>query len=101
MQTFIEVTRTRTCKGYSPKDHWQGWDSDRMTFKTMADCREWLKAEYGKSKRSPMYVDGPNGEAIRTGWVIGYRSPACSYGDNPKLCQDWVSVYKVERQPAL
>lgn len=97
----IEVVRTRTCKGYSPKDSWRQYDCDRLTFADMSECREWLKGEYGTAKRSLMYRDGEDGKAIRAGWVIGFRSPACCPGDNPKLNQDWLSVYAVERVPAL
>lgn len=97
----VEIEVVKTCKGYSPKDRWQRYDREVQCFLTLAEAQKWIKNRYGKSKRSPMYVDDKDGKPIRVGWVIGFRSPACCPGDNPKLNQDWVSIEYVERRPAV
>lgn len=83
----IIISRTRTSKGYSPKSQWMQVDKDRKRFADMAEAREWLKSEYGSSKRRAMYRDTREGATIRCGYVIGFRD---SDGRDKWLQQDWI-----------
>ena len=94
---MIQLIVTKTGKSYSPKDKWQIFDHETLSFQDMKQAREYIKEEYGKSKRSSMYVDTKDGKSKRIGYVIGFRNEDCShYPINRWIQQDWVEFREVK-----
>ena len=86
---MIEIHIAKTCK-FSPRSEWQRYDDSRQSFEDMKQAREWLREEYGTSKRAAMYRDRKDGPPIKCGYVIGFRPPYRSKGE-AILEQHWVS----------
>lgn len=93
---MIQVHVIMTCKSYSPKDSYRIFAEDKRTFADMAEARQWLREQYGKAKRSPMYVDTKDGRMLNIGYVIGFRAADWSHSSVDKWLQrDWVSFSEV------
>jgi len=91
---MIELVISKTYKGYSPKDHWTRYDDVRKSFSDMAAAKKWIGEEYGKRKRSSMYIDLPEGKTMRSGWVISGRSSQYENDGTVShfFTQDWIGV---------
>lgn len=93
---MIQLKIVRTGKGYSPKDQWTRFDDELKSFATMQDAKEWIKENYGKAKRVPMFVDTKDGQSKKVGYVIGFRNSDIShYPVNKWLQQDWIEFREV------
>ena len=76
---MIELHITMTGKSFSPKDKFTIFGYDTKRFENIADARKWIKEQYGKSKRSPMYVNGKDGKSKKIGMVIGFKNADWSH----------------------
>ncbi len=93
---MIELHITRTGKSYSPKDEYRTFDFQRKGFDNMSAAKAWLREEYGKCKRQPMYND-EGGKTKKIGYIFFFRNSDCSHHPVEKwLQQDWVSFYEVK-----
>jgi len=93
---MIQLKITMTGKGFSPKDKWSVFDGQTKEFNNMIDAKKWLKEKYGKSKRSPIFVDTVLGKTKQVGYVYGFRNADMSHVPVEKwLQQDWVHFYLV------
>ena len=70
----VVLVITRTSKSYDPKAKWMIYDQESKTFPSMKEAKAWIKDQYGKSKRQPMYVDDKSGKSHKIGYIIGMRS---------------------------
>jgi len=70
---MIELHITKRSSGYGKNDTPTRYDTVTKYFTDLKAAREWLREEYGKSKRQNMYVDSPEGSK-RVGYVIGFRN---------------------------
>jgi hypothetical protein len=94
---MIQLHITKTGKGYSPKDKWQMFDEQTKYFSDITEAKNWLKEEYGKAKRTPMYQDTKDGKPKKTGYVIGFRNSDISHLPvNKWIEQDWVEFREVK-----
>lgn len=90
---MIKVQITITGKSYSPKDSWRIIGEETKTFPDIKSAKDWIKENYGNSKRSPMYIDTKEG-VKKVGYVIGFRNSDISHLPVDKwLQQDWISFY--------
>jgi len=93
---MMMITITKTCKGYSPKEHYCQYDKEVKYCADLKDAISYLKNEYGNCRREKMYQDTKDGEAVHAGYIYCYNTPPCCYGDNAKRNQDWVSFYEYQ-----
>ena len=91
---MIQVHISMTGKGYHPSSEWRRFADDTRTFPDMATAKAWLKEQYGKCKRVPMFRDTAEGTK-RIGYVYSFRADDISHVPVEKwLQQDWVSFYE-------
>lgn len=91
---MIQLHITRTAKKYSGEV--QIYDKSQKDFSSLADAKQWLKDEYGTSKRVPMFVDDKQGKSKKVGYIYSYKN--YEYEDGKKynyIEQHWVSFYKL------
>jgi hypothetical protein len=94
---MIELIITNTGKSYNPRDGWRIFGSERQSFADTEKAEAWINERYGKSKRSPMYIDTVDPQtkevtgAKRIGYIIGFRNADFSHYPVDKwLQQDWI-----------
>ena len=94
---MFEIVITCTGRGFGPKERYAIFEERRKGgFASMREVYAFLRAEYGKAKRAPMYVDRKDGTTIKCGWVIGFRNADYSHAPVQHwLQQDWVHVNRV------
>ena len=93
---MVQLYIVKTAKGYSAKDKFSMIDSQTRNFSNIADAKSWVREEYGKAKRSPMYVDTKEGKAKRVGYIIGFRNSDLSHYPVQKwIQQDWIEFREV------
>ena len=103
MKTFYRINITYTWKFPFSKEDYQISGSEEKTFATIEECREFLKGEYGTSKRSKMYVDHTDG-AKHIGFI--YHTKGWSDRDYYGLRyfvyrQDWINIEKISTEPVI
>lgn len=87
---MIQLHVTMTSKSFSPRDRWRMLADETHNFSDIKAAREWLRKNYGKSKRQPMYVD-ENGKSKKIGYVIGFSDADYSHAPIQHwLRQDWI-----------
>jgi len=92
---MIELHIEKTGKGYGRNDRWVCFDLERKPFPSLKEAKVWLKETYGKAKRSPLYIDTPEGTK-KVGWVIGFRNGDLSHSPVQKwIQQDWITVTEI------
>lgn len=91
---MIQISITRTSKGYGVGKEYLVFDQSEKVFPNMEQTKAWLKEEYGTCKRSAMYLDNPDGTARQVGYIYGFRVK--EYSDS-YLQQDWITFYKLTR----
>jgi len=90
---MIKMQITITSKSYSPKDQYRIFHKEERSFPDMKAAKNWIKENYGKSKRSPMFIDTKDG-VKKVGYVIGFRNDDISHFPVEKwLQQDWISFF--------
>jgi hypothetical protein len=93
---MIELQIVKTAKGYGKNEKWSRFDDKTEYFPTLKDAKDWIKKEYGKAKRVPMYVDTKDGNSKKVGYVIGFRNDDISHVPVEKwLQQDWIEFREV------
>lgn len=87
---MIELSITRTAKAFGNQDDYTIYDEATKYFTDLAEAKEWLKEEFGNSKRQPMYVDNKDGSTRKVGHVYGFKN------DYDKCYeQAWIRYFKV------
>ena len=98
---YYEVRRKRTCKAIGAKDGYYVWGTDCNEFVTMSEVKTFLANEYGKCKRSKMFVDTKTGETRQAGYCYHYNTPKTSHDDTAKNNIDWVEIGEVSKTRIL
>lgn len=80
--------------------NYQRYDDEKKPFPTLDAAKAWVKENYGKYKRRPIYHDTTEGGAKRIGWVfhVGKQrdlSHAVSEDNQPWMQEDWVEIREV------
>jgi hypothetical protein len=95
---MIQLEITKTARGYSKKETFRIFDKQNKTFSDMQSARKWISDQYGKAKRSPMYIDGKDGKPQKIGYVIGFRNTDLSHYPVDKWIQrDWIAFKEIKR----
>ena len=88
---MIQLQITLTSKNFGNKEgNWYRFDERTQTFGDLALAKEWLKTEYGKCKKSKMYVDTKDGSSKHVGYIYCMR-------ESDHFEQHWVSFKRVEK----
>ena len=99
---YVEAYITKQSKPAGNQNNYYPYDKQTKQFKDMKEFKQWLKDEYGKSKRQKMYIDDKDGNAIHIGYVYHYKTNQYEelnngrYGYKTYYCLDWVEVVEVE-----
>lgn len=96
----IEVSIEITVRGFAQNDEWRRAGSDKKLFPDIKAAREFIRDEYGKHKRAPMYVDGADGKPLKVGYVISRRNDEMDHRQGRLyhfIEQHWISFYNVDR----
>lgn len=102
MQYLCTVTRTGNTRGDWTGQGWYGPESKPEWHEAddIDALRRILQKKYGKTYQG-QYVDGKNGEAIRTGWVFRTRTEEWDYSERTGpywvYWHTWVTVHEVHR----
>ena len=95
---MIQLEITKTARGYSKKETFRIFDNQNKIFSDMQSARKWICDQYGKAKRSPMYIDGKDGKPQKIGYVIGFRNADLSHYPVDKWIQrDWITFNEIKR----
>lgn len=95
--SYIEVYITKQSKRAGNQNNYYTYDKETKQFKTMEECKKWLKEEYGTSQRKVMYRDDKEGNAVKVGYVIGFKN--YDYEDGKKYTtyeSHWIEIVEVE-----
>lgn len=88
---MIKLHITMTRKSYGKKSQFTIFNEETKTFQDIKSAKQWIKEEYGKRKRAPMYIDTKNG-VKKVGYVIGFHNADWSHSPVEKwIQQDWIS----------
>jgi len=91
--SYFEVHITMTSKSIGSKGQYQVSGQEKKHFRTMDEVNKFLKDRYGKSKRSPMYIDKKAGGSEKVGYVYRFIDADYSHAPVEKWYQqDWVSI---------
>lgn len=87
---MIELHITETGKGYHPSSEWTMINEYHKAFPSKEIAEAWIDETYGRSKRTKMFRDTPEG-TTQVGYVIGFRNADYSHAPVDKwLQQDWI-----------
>jgi hypothetical protein len=89
----LVITRTFKPMGRSDRD-WETFDQEVKTFSNMHEAKEWISKQYGKAKRSPMYVDDAKGRPKKVGYIFSSKNYDFDHDTGKRVHffqQDWVS----------
>ena len=92
---YVEMYITKQSKRAGNQNNYYTYDKQTKQFRDMNECKKWLKEEYGKSKRQLMYRDDKEGNAIKVGYVIGFKD----YNYDERITyyeRHWVEIVEVE-----
>lgn len=87
---MIQLEITKISKSYDKKAKWSVFDIEKKLFNDVKESKEWIKQTYGKSKKTPMYIDTINGNSKRIGYIIGFR--------NTDYQEKWIENHWIEFQ---
>lgn len=99
----IRVSHTSKPQGRTSEDYHVDW-RETETFSSLKGAREWIADRYKPSQRkSKLYRDNKDGEAVHSGWIFGYKDTFYNRGEPPynAFCEDWVTLHKVEEETVL
>ena len=92
---YIEAYITKQSKRAGNQNNYYTYDKETKQFKDMKKFKVWLKDEYGKSQRKIMYRDDKEGNAVKVGYVIGFKR--FDYDDMITYYEShWVEVVEIE-----
>jgi len=93
---MIQLHIIMTAKGYHPKEKFFRFGHDTKNFPSMKEAKKWIKEQYGKAKRVPMFIDLKAGGSKKIGYVISFRNADLShYPVNKWIQQDWIEFREV------
>ena len=94
---MFELHITQTGKSFSPKDNYTIFAERKAAFGSLREVYQFLRSEYGKTKRVSMYMSRKDGSTIKCGWIICFRNADYSHAPVEHwLQQDWVELRKSE-----
>lgn len=94
---MIQLQITMTGRGYAKDDKYRCFDDDTKYFDDMESAKEWLKKQYGKSKRGKIYRDRKDGTTYQTGYLYCFNNADWSHSPVHKWRQqDWVEFRNLE-----
>ena len=99
---YVEAYITKQSRSAGNQNNYYTYDKQTKQFKDMKEFKVWLKEEYGNSKRQTMYRDDKDGNAVKVGYVIGFKTKEYEelnnghYGYKTYYCLDWIEVIEVE-----
>lgn len=92
---MIQLQITMTGKRSGSKERFRVFADDTKNFKSILQAKEYIKNQYGKSKRAKMFVDTKEGSK-HVGYVFGFRNADLSHYPVQKWTQqDWVEFQEV------
>ena len=94
--SYYEITTTKISRNNTRALSYI-FDTTEETKSTLAEVKQYIIDNYGKIPRSKIYVDGANGEAIQTGYVVSFwEDRDYCHGDLKKYLQtDWISIKRI------
>ena len=100
MSTYYELHINKTAKPMGKSKAYRGYESydrDVTDHASIEDAVKHLKSQLWSEncKRVKIYRDGKNGEAIHTGYIYCFNTPAYSYDDCKHHEQWWVEIEKI------
>jgi hypothetical protein len=94
---YIEVYITKQSKRAGNQTIYYPYDEVTKRFKTMEECKKWLKDKYGKSQRKVMYRDDKEGKPEKVGYVIGFKNYDYECGKKYTYYErHWIEIVEVE-----
>ena len=94
---YVEAYITKQSKPAGKQNKYYTYDLQTKRFKDMKEFKLWLKEEYGKSKRQIMYRDDKEGNAVKVGYVIGFKTKEYEDGKYKTYYEShWIEVVEVE-----
>lgn len=106
---MFEVITTCTARSMGRPAHqanyqdgeYRVFDERREVFETIEEVKQHLANQYGTCKRSNMYRDGKDGQAVRVGTIYHFNNRDYSHDSKPWHQQDWVTIYKTTRKTVI
>ena len=94
---YVESYITKQSKLAGNQNNYYTYDKQTKQFKDMKEFKQWLKDEYGKSQRKIMYRDDKDGNAVKVGYVIGFKNHDYENGKRYTYYEShWIEVVEVE-----
>ena len=94
---YVEVYITKQSKPAGNQNDYYTYDLQTKRFKDMKEFKQWLKEEYGNSKRQTMYRDDKDGNAVKVGYVISFKTKEYEDGKYKTYYEShWIEVMEVE-----
>ena len=94
---YIEVYITKQSKRAGNQNYYYMYDKETKRFKTFEECKKWLKEEYGNSKRTLMYRDDKEGNAVKVGYVIGFKNYDYDNGEKYTYYErHWIEIVEIK-----
>ena len=94
---YVEAYITKQSRPAGNQNNYYTYDKQTKQFKDMKEFKVWLKDEYGKCKRQPMYRDMKDGESVKVGYVIGFKTKEYENGKYRTYYEShWIKVVEVE-----
>ena len=94
---YVEAYITKQSKLAGNQNNYYTYDKQTKQFKDMKEFKVWLKDEYGKCKRQPMYRDDKEGNAVKVGYVMHFKKEIYDdYKFKTSYNLDWIEVVEVE-----
>jgi len=95
-----EIRITKTARPTGRRGDWSTFDNERKEFRRKQEVINFLKENYGKSRRQKMYVDTKKGETKQVGWIykMGVQRDWSHNDPSRWYQQDWVSVNQIRRR---
>jgi len=94
---YVEAYITKQAKPAGNRSNYYTYDKQTKQFRDMKEFKQWLKEEYGNSKRQTMYRDDKNENAVKVGYVIGFKTKEYEDGKYRTYYEShWIEVVEVE-----
>ena len=94
---YVEAFITKQVKPTGNQNNYYIYDKETKQFKDMKEFKQWLKEEYRNSKRQTMYRDDKEGNAVKVGYVIGFKTKEYEDGKYKMYYErHWIEIVEVE-----
>jgi len=98
---YYEIDITKTSKPIGSKEKYSALDIEKKYFKSKEEVDKFLKENYGKVRKTPMFQDTKEGESQKVGYVYGFKNRDWSHNSESWFQQDWVTIHKIKSSPIL